>query len=198
VSPQRCLLCFAILLAAALCPIGAHAGGRNSATFDGQVDFGAQLFRSGDGCLYVDGAVSSGTFFEDLKRIDLGDRFEYRKHGKVVTQYPDSLTTSIQIMGSHCDSGEKPPSFSIFDSDTYSLRLVAEWKDGMSLRPAKLSPTADCVATKMLTGPDLDSALPTLTCKMTVNATGVPLGDHLIVSVFAPSGERITRLSAAP
>jgi hypothetical protein len=89
-------------------------------------------------------------------------------------------------MGSHCGSGEK------------SLRLVAAWKDGMDLRPAKLSPTADCVAMRMVTGPDLDFALPTLTCKMTVDARGIPLTDHLIVFVYAPDGKRITRISAAP
>lgn len=197
-TSRRYLLSFGILFVVTIFPVNVRAGGRNNITFNGQLDFGAQLFPSDEGCLYVDGAVTAGTFFEDLKRVDLGDHFEYRKHRKVVTQYPDSLTTSIHIMGSHCDSGEKSSSFSIFDSDSYSLRLVAQWKNEMNLRPAKLSPTADCVATKMVTGPDLDFALPTLTCKMTVDAKGVPLSDHLIVSVFAPNGERITRISAAP
>jgi hypothetical protein len=31
-----------------------------------------------------------------------------------------------------------------------------------------------------------------------VDSKGVPLGDHLIVSIFAPDGRRLTRLSARP
>jgi hypothetical protein len=37
-----------------------------------------------------------------------------------------------------------------------------------------------------------------LLCQLTVESKGIPLGEHLIVSVFAPDGKRLTRLSARP
>jgi hypothetical protein len=193
------LLSLLAILIIGMFPLGALGGGRNTPAYDGQLDFGAQLLQSNGDCLFVDGNVTSGAFFQDLRRLDLGDRFEYRKHGKIVTQYPDSLTTSIRVVGNQCGpvSGNAPSS--IFKRDSYTLTFEVEWKDGLNLSPAVLSTgVAHCTGFNSVTVPDRGFSIPTVTCKLTVNAKGVPLDDHLIVSVYAPSGEQITRLSAAP
>jgi hypothetical protein len=176
----------------------AHAGGGSNPTYDGVVDFGGQLLHLDDGCLSVGGTVVSGSFFENLKRIDVGGRLEYRKHGKVVTEYPESVTTSIRIVGDQCAAFPNSPS-SVFNGDSYSLKFAVAWKDGMRLRPAVLSPgVARCVGYSSVTIPPRNYAIPSITCQMTVESKGIPLLDHLIVSVFAADGNRITRLSAAP
>jgi hypothetical protein len=178
-------------------PIRGDARGRNGTTHDGAVDFGAQLLHLDDGCLSLDGTVTSGTFFEHLKRTEINSRFEFKKRGRVVADYPESLTTSIRIAGSQCATLSNRPS-AVFRGDSYSLKFQVEWKEGMQLRPAALSPVgARCVGFSSVVIPSQET-IPSITCQLTVDSKGVPLDDHLIVSIFAPDGTRLTRLSAGP
>jgi hypothetical protein len=184
-----------------LLPIGASARSRKDATYDGAVDFGSQVLNLQSGCFAVDGSVSSGNFFDDLKRVDAGNLTEYRKEGKVLTEYPDSVTTSIRIIGNECASGLLNPASSIFEGDSYSMTFEVQWKDGMQLTPAMLSPAvAHCVGTRIITNASKGSTstFPALTCELTIQSRGVSLEKHLIVSVFSPDGKRLVRLSAAP
>jgi hypothetical protein len=155
-----------LTLIVGMLPIGAHARGRKNATYDGAVDFASQLLHLDDDCLSVDGAVSSGNFFEDLKRLDIGSRSEYRKGGGVVTEYPESLTTSIRILGGQCAAALPNALSSIFSGDSYSLMFEVQWKDGTQLRPAVLSPVvAHCVGSRILTIPSKDFTIPSITCQ---------------------------------
>src|ERR1700677_3510669 len=183
----------------AILPVTAHAGAKNSSIYEGGVSFGSQLLRLDDGCVSVNGTVKSGTFFEGLKRTNLGGRFEYTKQGKVVTEYPESLTTSIRIVGDKCAVELSNSPSAVFKGDSFSVKLAVEWKDGLQLRPASLSSvTARCVWSTSIPIPAQDYTIPSVTCQLTVNGKGVPLADHLIVSVFGADGTRLTRLSAAP
>jgi len=193
--PTGILLIFII----GMFPMGARARGPNSTSYDGAVDFGAQLLHLDDGCLALDGTVTSGNFFDDLKRTEINHRFEFKKRGRVVTYYPESLTTSIRIAGGQCAVALSNRPSSIFRGDSYSLKFQMEWKEGMQLRPAALSPAgAHCVGSSSIVIPSQDVTIPLITCQMTVDSKGVPLVDHLIVSIFAADGARLTRLSAGP
>jgi hypothetical protein len=181
-----------------LLPICASARGKG-ATYDGTVDFGAQVLHLDDGCLSVEGTVASGSFFRNLKRNDAGAEPEYKKDGRVVTQYPASLTTSIRIMGQPCAAALPNSISSIFNGDSYTLSFEVAWKNGMELRPASLSPAiARCTGYRVMTDPNKDSTSPAIACEMTVDSRGISLDKHLIVSVFSSGGARLTRLSAAP
>lgn len=174
------------------------ARGKSDETYDGAVDFGAQVLHLDDGCLSLNGSVKSGNFFDDLKRIDVGNGFQYRKGGKVVSEYPESLTTSIHIAGDQCAPALSNSPSSIFRDGSYSLKFEVEWKDGMQLRPAVLSPAAArCIRYSSITIPGHET-IPSITCQLTIESKGVPLDDHLIVSIFAADGTRLTRLSARP
>lgn len=197
-SRYRYLRGILVILIIGTFPIRGDARGRNRTTYDGAVDFGAQLLHLDDGCLFLNGSVESGNFFEDLKRIDVGNRLEYRKRGRVVTDYPESLTTSIRIAGNQCAAALSRSPSSIFRGDSYSLKFQVEWKEGMQLRPAILSPVAArCVGYSSIAMPSKET-IPSITCQLTVDSKGVPLDDHLIVSIFAADGTRLTRLSAGP
>ena len=198
-SRHRYLLGVVLTLVICMFPTSSRAADRNNPMYDGSVDFGAQLLRLDDGCVALDGKLTSGSFFDDLKRVEIARRFEYKKRGRVVTEYPESVTTSIRIEGATCVAASSNPPSSIFQGDSYSLKFVLEWKDGMQLRPAVLSPVvAHCIGSSSVAIPRQDFAIPSITCQMTVESKGVPLGDHLIVSVFAADGTRLTRLSARP
>jgi hypothetical protein len=188
-----------LTLLVVLLPIGASARGRKIESYGGAIDFGAQLLHFDGSCLSVDGTVKAGNFFEDLKRVDAGTQFQYMKDGKVVAEYPESVTTSIRIMGDQCEDGLTNTRSSIFGADSYALTFEVEWKDGMQLSPGVISPAiAHCVGTRVITNVNKDLALPAVTCQMTVQSKGISLANHLIVSVFSPDGKRLTRLSAAP
>jgi hypothetical protein len=188
-----------LVLVAGLFPIAASARGKSSPTYDGMVNFGAQLLHLDDGCLALDGKITSGNFFDDLTRVEIGRRFEFRRHGRAVTEYPDSLTTSIRITGGQCAPALSGSPSSILGGDTYALKFEVEWKDGMQLRPAALIPVAaHCTGYSSIPTPIQDFKVSSLLCQLTVESKGIPLGEHLIVSVFAPDGKRLTRLSARP
>jgi hypothetical protein len=179
-------------------PLRGDARGKSDATYDGSVDFGAQLLHLDDGCLSVNGSVKSGNFFDDLKRVSVGRGVEFRKDGRVVTQYPESVTTSIRIAGDRCAPALSNSPSSVFRDGSYSLKFQVEWKDGMQLRPATLSPvTARCVGYSSIAIPSQET-IPSITCQLTIESKGVPLGDHLIVSIFAADGTPLTRMSARP
>jgi len=187
-----------IILLVALLPVAAQARAKNNQTYDGVVNFGSQLLYLDEGCLSVDGAIASGSFFENLKRSDSGIQPEYRKGNELVTEYPESLTASIRIIGNQCNAaaGAHSP---IFNGDSYSLSFEVNWKNGFELSPAPV--TARCSGSSVLTNPSGDGDIvtaPLLTCQLTVPSKGVPLANHLIVSVLASDGKLLTRLSAAP
>ena len=187
-----------LLLIGAL-PMAAKAGGNGGAAYDGTVDFGPQVIQLDDGCLAVDGKMASGAFFEDLKRVEIGHQFEFRKHGRAVSEYPDSLTTSILIAGGQCESALSNPGSAIFQGNAYKLRFQVDWKEGMQLRPAALSPVAArCTGYSPVKAPGHELGSAAVLCQLTVDSKGVPLGDHLIVSIFSVDGKRLTRLSARP
>jgi hypothetical protein len=179
--------------------MASSAAGKGNSTYDGTVDFGAQIVQLDDDCLAVDGKITSGAFFEDLKRVEVGRQFEFRKHGRAVTEYPESLTTSILITSGQCEPSLSNSASSIFHGNSYALRFQAEWKDGMKLRSAALVPVAThCTGYSSIHAPGQVLAASSILCQLTVESKGVPLSDHLIVSIFSPDGKRLTRLSARP
>jgi len=189
-----------LTLTIAMIPIVARAHSRNNPTYGGVVNFGAQQLHLKDGCLVIDGTLTSGNFFEDLKRRDNDILPEFTKSGTVVTEYPELLTASIRILGNECAASPSDSPSSIFSGESYSLIFEVAWKNGLQLRPAVLSPVvAHCVGSSTLVNPkESILTVPSITCQMTVESKGVPLAHHLIVSVFASDGRRLTRLSAAP
>ena len=197
-SRYRYLSAILLTLIFRMSPLGARAGGGNNPTYDGVIDFGSQLLQMDDGCLALNGTITSGSFFEDLKRTENGSRFEFTKGGLVVTDYPESLTTSIRIVG-QCAAKLSNPPYIIFHGDSYSVKFEVEWKDGMQMRPAELSAEAThCTGYSSVPIPKQNYTIPSITCHLTEESKGVPLADHLIVSVLTADGKRLTRLSARP
>jgi hypothetical protein len=198
---SRDLYCrgIALTLIVGMIALGADARRKSDSTFPGAVNFGSQVIYLNDGCIAVAGTLTSGGFFADLKRIDSATESEFRKNGSIVTKYPETLSASIRMVGGECDAALSRPPASVFRGDSYSLTFQLEWKDGMQLRPAALTPVvAHCTGTSSIPIPSRDFTIPSVTCQMTVDSRGVPLSDHLIVSVINADGKLLTRLSAHP
>jgi hypothetical protein len=187
----RALLCAAVVLFV----FSTYVSGGNHRSYDGIVIFPPQIVQLNSGCLWIDGTLTSGTFFEGLERKDRGGMFEYTNGGKVLSDYPQSVVASIRILDDQCVSISQASRYALAGSNRHSFSFQVAWKTGLQLRPALLSPTGvRCIGSS---GTRASPVLP-MTCQITINSEGTPLSDHLIVSVFGTDGTRLTRLSAAP
>jgi hypothetical protein len=140
--------------------------------------------------------MMSGDFFDQLERRETSDGQRFFLHtGSItngVTSYPQSIV--VKAFGSRWDLGETP-----FDKRCMgtaaafmeSLQFKAEWKTGLETRlvskmsvrrleTKEMAPTA-------LWGYELD-----------IDADGVPLSDHLIVTAFGQDSSNIVRFSGEP
>ena len=186
------------LAAAGLFPLLTQAGGNSTSSHEETVAFGSQLLHINDSCLSVEGTLASGEFFSGLQRKAKDGRIEYSKHGEKVDEYPDSLATSIRISGDPC-AAAAPTWPSPFNGKSYAVRFEVEWKDGMSLRPATLAAgAAQCEGYASVPVPHRNYTIPAISCHIAIDGKGVPLSNHLIVSVYGADGQRLTRISAAP
>lgn len=188
---MRALLCAFVVLFVG----STHVCWGNHRSSDSTVNFPPQIVQLKTGCLWIDGTLTSGNFFEGLERKDRDGLFEYMNSGKLLTDYPQSVVASIRILDDQCVSTFSPSRFSLGDGRRGSFSFQVAWKTGLQLRPALLAPEGvHCIDSP---GTRATPTLP-MTCQMTVKSDGTPLSDHLIVSVFGADGTWLTRLSAAP
>jgi hypothetical protein len=179
---------------------GAGHSGKHREVYKGEILFSPQVLRVDDGCIAFGGAVTSGDYFRDFERIENGNNIEFRKHGQLITEYPESLTLSIRIAGSRCDesSWDLAPSF-FQNGSAEALKFQGEWKEGMRLRPVEgLTVVSHSRKSSSIHFPDRDLTTYAVEYHIDVNSKGVPLSNHLIISVLTPDGKRLVRLSAAP
>ena len=177
-----------VLFLACACVKG---GSRRSS--DGILRFPPQIVQLNKGCIWIDGTLTAGRFFQGLARKDRDGVFEFTQGGELLTDYPQTVVASIRILDDQCVSTSVPYSLSLAGGNRRPFSFKVAWKAGLQLRPAALSAGVDCVGSSGR--PTI--ALP-MTCQMAVKSQGTPLSDHLIVSVFGADGERLSRLSAAP
>lgn len=189
--------CIRVLLSALVVVflIATHVRGGNHRAHDGVIDFPPQIVQLNSGCLWIDGTLTSGSFFQGLERKDRGGLFEYTNSGKSFIDYPQSVVASIRILDDQCVSTSSPHFLLGDKRRAFSFSFEVAWKTGMQLRPAMVLPTGiQCLGASDAGG----IPIPPLTCQIRVKSEGTPLSDHLIVSVFGADGARLTRLSAAP
>lgn len=187
-KPHKFVIIAAVLLSIALSLSARHYGrvvlmGKWTLVFDDR----RILFHAG---------MMSGDFFDQLERRETSEGPRFFLHSgsitKSVTSYPESLV--VKVFGSPWDLGE-----TAFDKRCTgtaaalmdSLQFRAEWKTGLEIRPVskmsvrrlqrkEMAPTA-------LWGYELD-----------IDAYGVPLSDHLIVTAYGHDSSIIVRFSGAP
>jgi hypothetical protein len=200
----RFLAFTAILAAACLC------SGPRSAAHDKQTiwNYDGGVFLETDGslasgiCFRVAGRVTSGQFFDDLKRIDdKGVDTVFRRGKDTVTLFPGQLLLSFTIFDMPCLSRLKQTG-----SRTYltraivsDLRLSLFWKRGLELRPlTDFQPVGFSVRPIFPYNRDAADLPEKLEWfyELAVSSAGVPLTDSLVLVIRDPDGHVAARVAA--
>jgi hypothetical protein len=113
--------------------------GRNVWSYDGGVFFETDGSLPNGVCFRIFGQMSSGDFFDGLKRIDTDQSMVFRRGNETVTKFPDSVTVSFSIRDQFCFAGvqqvdTRPP---LTGKMIEELRLSLYWKHGVDLSPVK-------------------------------------------------------------
>lgn len=119
-------------------------------------------------------------FFENLKWLKHGSRVQFRKNRTLATDFPDEVLLSVHFTAYRCE-GEKWTPITETDRQQWidKLQVTVAWKSGLEQRPVHiLTP----FRLNKFTEPVHDSPVWTLDAR--IDSKGLPLSDHLEVSIF--------------
>jgi len=195
--------CVAALLM--LCTTAAFAGDKSVWNYEGG------LFAITNGaipqgpCFRLAGRVTSGDFFDRLKRIDKASGTIFRVGTENVESFPDQLTLTFVVRDWYdrtCPSREEKP-----DAPKYltrammsSLHLYLFWKRGVELRPVenverKYFAVKEAVPEAAARAHDLPVRLEWL-YEYIVPSAGVPLTDSLVLVLRDAENHIVARVAA--
>jgi hypothetical protein len=198
---------FAILLAMAIAaPADAAARSKNRIRYDDGVRFVTDAELRQGMCLFVWGMMTAPDFFAGLERRETPEGPQFRRGSRVVSQFPGEMIVRVRMREFPCHvrvkQDEGPPLPELTLETMNSLRFEAQWKRGMRLRPVENLTLRTFFVDK--DQPRLFVSMPAAAApapsawnyEFVVSSENVPLTDHLILSVFAPDGRRLVRVSA--
>lgn len=140
--------------------------------------------------------MTSGDFFDRLERRMM-DRERFYLNSKPISDYPELV--KVKLFANEWASAGLPEWASpeirypgtakaVMDSIVFK----AEWKTGLTLRPVLRTTVRRLQKDEMMPYPSLWGY------ELAVSSKGIPLTDHLIVSVYGPDSSLIARFSGAP
>src|SRR5271154_1229872 len=143
--------------------------------------------RSDDVCVNFIPVMQSFGFFNGLERIDTSQGSEFRRNSNPVDFFPDYLTIEINIRIEVCDANIYTPAKT--PDVIKGMQFRVQWKRGLYLRPvANLT-----IERKPLVLEEGDNRMLFV---IRLRDHGVPLSDHLILSVISAKGKIMSRMSA--
>ncbi|MGH9676983.1 MAG: hypothetical protein ACRD36_07760 [Candidatus Acidiferrum sp.] len=207
ISRRFCLALAGFLL---LLPAGAQPQKKSKPPKppEAKMDYYGGVFLAGDGgisdgpCFRINGRVTSGRFFDDLKSFDSTDGTVFRKGAVEVTQFPDKLLLSLAIHDQPCSDGLQPVGTRMYltREEMSTLKLTLYWKHGVDLRPAgKVAELNASVEPIEPYAKDLAADLPkryVWSYELGVSGAAVPLTDSLVLIFRAPTGRIAARVAA--
>src|SRR5215813_13974376 len=111
-------------------------GKRTVWNLDGGIFFATDGHLANGSCFRLSGQMTSGEFFDGLRRVDDADGTTYLLRDQVVTDYPQELSVTVHLLDYPCtldlkDTAVRPP---LTREMVGTLRLNFFWKDGVHLR----------------------------------------------------------------
>lgn len=156
-------------------------------------------------CFRLDGHVTSGDFFDHLKRIDKESGSVFRRGSEMVETFPDQLNLTIQVYD-HYDQ-TCPPRDGTPGAPKYltrammsSLHLYLYWKHGVELRPVenverRYFEVREIIPQEVAQAHGLPEKLE-WDYEYLVPSTGVPLTDSLVLVLRDEENRIVARVAA--
>lgn len=166
------------------------------------------VFLVGDGgipngpCFRINGRVTSGNFFDQLKSYDTDDGTTFRLGAKVATHFPDKVVLTLLIHDEPCSYGLQPVGTGahLTKEVMSSLKLSLYWKHGVDMRPADKVTVLHFSVDPLQTYTDTAATdLPKRylwSYEFAVPSEGVPLTDSLVLVFRTSSGRMAARVAA--
>jgi hypothetical protein len=178
-------------------------GKRTVWNLDGGVFFATDGHLPNGSCFRLSGQMTSGEFFDGLRRVDDADGTTYLLRDQVVTRYPEELFLTLHLLDFPCtsdlsDTAVRPP---LTRELMGALRLNFFWKQGVRLRPVegirktssnvrRLAPFAtDAAADELAPRYEWNYAF-------TVSSESVPLTNDLVLIVEDEDHKMAARVAA--
>lgn len=182
---------------------GKHEGrGQTVWNYEGGVLFETDGSLPNGVCFRIYGVMSSGEFFDDLKRVDTASGTQFRQGTETVTKFPDSVTVSFSIRDMLCPPGMQQVGTRKYMTQKMidELRLSLYWKHGVELQPVKgAKEIASHVDRIQPYATSLTAELPARyewTFEFTVPSADVSLTDSLAFVFRTPDGHIAARVAA--
>lgn len=173
-----------------------------------KADYYGGVFLVGDGgiangpCFRINGRVTSGRFFDDLKSFDSDDGTIFRQGTSEVTQFPEKLFLSLYIHDQPCSNGLQNAGTRLYltREQMSSVKLSLYWKHGVELRPVdKFTELHASVEPIEPFAKELAAELPKRfrwSYELGVPGSGVPLTDSLVLVFHTADGHVAARVAA--
>ena len=169
--------------------------------YDGGVFFETDGSLPSGACFRIRGQMSSGSFFDNLKRIDTDEATVFQRDSETVTKFPDSVVISFSIRD-FCPAEVQQMGIRPFLTQKMvdDLRLSIYWKHGVDLKLVKgvkeidarvdrIQPYATSLAAEL--SPRYEWSY-----ELEVPSAGVSLMDSLAFVFRTPDGLIAARVSA--
>lgn len=168
---------------------------------------GSEVYASGKMVANISAFLTAGDFFEGMERSTVNGLDQYRKEGRRVEAYPTEILVVVLIVPLRRD--QDVPQWSKLMPDpefgrnfAASLKFDLRWKRGFEMRSAdrlslEFRKGSSVEGLSLVSGPNamhLDAN--EWAWEMRVASKDVPLTDHLVITINARDGSRLTRLSA--
>jgi hypothetical protein len=166
------------------------------------------VFLMGDGgipdgpCFRINGRVTSGGFFNDLKSYDTMDGTVFRLGTNEIALFPDKLLLSMTIRDQPCSTGLQPVGTGAYltQEAMSSMKLSLYWKHGVDLRSAgKITLVHFSVDPIQPYATSLAAELPKRylwSYELNLAAGDVPLTDSLVLIFRTADGHIAARVAA--
>ena len=155
---------------------------------------GVAAYHRGRLCVAFAGFLTSGDFFEGLRPTDTATGRKFFKGTDEAKEFPSELTVEIQAVMHDC-STFPPEALNRAATEPFmrALTFKPNWKTGLKQRPVgkfslQISPPAPSSW--------VEHGSPNWRYDLTIQSSGVPLTDHLVIEMYSESQRFLTRLSA--
>lgn len=156
--------------------------------FDANVLLGAERVHCNEtACVVLVASMHSGEYFAGLERRETATGVEFRKGSRQVQEFPEVLTVEILALVVPCSRDTKLGALEIaFCPSAFldNLRFDANWQRDGELRPVE----SLSVRVMRPVWAELDDHRE---YRLTLRSRGVPLTDHLILSLLSEEGTKI-------